>query len=154
MTYGKPPAEGQLPYKENEARTRPYIFREWHQPYRYHKRIAGDVRIYSRVPPSIRAVSPVELRQGLMAAGIEAVYADTFVGPPYNELGTTAGDGDGIDVWLGTRADARVTGIACTVDDKRRCSCGESRDVPPRRPAPLETTSPSRLAALVARGLE
>jgi inorganic pyrophosphatase len=34
--------------------------------------------------------------------------------------GTTAGDGDGIDVWLGTRAHARVTGIACTVDGHKR----------------------------------
>jgi hypothetical protein len=39
MTYGKPPAEGQLPYEANEARIRPYIFRDWHQPYRHYKRI-------------------------------------------------------------------------------------------------------------------
>jgi GNAT superfamily N-acetyltransferase len=36
-------------------------------------------------PASIRAVSPAELGQGSVAAGIEAVYADAFAGPPYNE---------------------------------------------------------------------
>jgi len=30
--------------------------------------------------------------------------------------GTTAGDGQGIDVWLGRSAERRVTAIACTAD--------------------------------------
>lgn len=34
--------------------------------------------------------------------------------------GTTAGDGDGIDVWLGSLAGRSVTGIACTADTHQR----------------------------------
>lgn len=34
--------------------------------------------------------------------------------------GTTAGDGQGIDVWLGRGAERRVTGIACTADVWKR----------------------------------
>ena len=34
--------------------------------------------------------------------------------------GTTAGDGDGIDVWLGSLPDRDVTGIACTADARKR----------------------------------
>ena len=34
--------------------------------------------------------------------------------------GTTAGDGDGIDVWLGGLAECSVTGIACTADAPKR----------------------------------
>jgi len=36
--------------------------------------------------------------------------------------GTRAGDGAGIDVWLGSRPDRAITGVLCTVD-------GEKRDV-------------------------
>lgn len=35
-------------------------------------------------------------------------------------VGTTAGDGAGIDVWLGGCADKSVTAIACTVDQLKR----------------------------------
>jgi inorganic pyrophosphatase len=34
--------------------------------------------------------------------------------------GTTGGDGQGIDVWLGSAAGRRVTGVACTVDKYKR----------------------------------
>ena len=34
--------------------------------------------------------------------------------------GTTAGDGDGIDVWIGSKPDAGVTAIACTADIFKR----------------------------------
>jgi inorganic pyrophosphatase len=34
--------------------------------------------------------------------------------------GTTAGDGDGIDVWLGSLPGRAVTGIACTADAHKR----------------------------------
>jgi inorganic pyrophosphatase len=34
--------------------------------------------------------------------------------------GTTAGDGDGIDVWLGSLPGRSVTGIACTADVAKR----------------------------------
>ena len=34
--------------------------------------------------------------------------------------GTTAGDGDGIDVWIGNAAQKSVTAIACTVDGYKR----------------------------------
>ncbi len=34
--------------------------------------------------------------------------------------GTTAGDGDGIDVWVGSLAGRAVTGIACTADAHKR----------------------------------
>ncbi len=34
--------------------------------------------------------------------------------------GTTAGDGDGIDVWLGSLPGRGVTGIACTADAHKR----------------------------------
>jgi inorganic pyrophosphatase len=34
--------------------------------------------------------------------------------------GTTAGDGDGIDVWLGSLPGRRITGIACTADTHKR----------------------------------
>ena len=34
--------------------------------------------------------------------------------------GTTAGDGDGIDVWLGSLPGRGVTGIACTADLHKR----------------------------------
>jgi inorganic pyrophosphatase len=35
-------------------------------------------------------------------------------------VGTTAGDGDGIDVWVGSLAGRGVTGIACTADTHKR----------------------------------
>ena len=34
--------------------------------------------------------------------------------------GTTAGDGDGIDVWLGGLPERSVTGIVCTADAHKR----------------------------------
>ncbi len=34
--------------------------------------------------------------------------------------GTTASDGDGIDVWLGSLAERGVTGVACTADAAKR----------------------------------
>jgi inorganic pyrophosphatase len=34
--------------------------------------------------------------------------------------GTNAGDGDGIDVWIGNAEGKRVTAIACTVDGYKR----------------------------------
>ena len=34
--------------------------------------------------------------------------------------GTTAGDGDGIDVWIGNAEERNVTAIACTVDGYKR----------------------------------
>ncbi len=34
--------------------------------------------------------------------------------------GTTAGDGDGIDIWLGSNPERLVTAIACTVDAYKR----------------------------------
>ena len=34
--------------------------------------------------------------------------------------GTTAGDGDGIDVWIGNAEERRVTSIACTADGYKR----------------------------------
>lgn len=34
--------------------------------------------------------------------------------------GTTSGDGQGIDVWIGSQGKQRVTGIACTVDAQKR----------------------------------
>jgi inorganic pyrophosphatase len=34
--------------------------------------------------------------------------------------GTVSGDGQGIDVWLGTLVTKRVTGVVCTVDRRKR----------------------------------
>jgi len=34
--------------------------------------------------------------------------------------GTTAGDGAGIDVWVGSKADKTLTGILCTIDTLKR----------------------------------
>lgn len=34
--------------------------------------------------------------------------------------GSTAADGDGIDAWRGSLAQARVTGVICTVDSRKR----------------------------------
>ena len=52
--------------------------------------------------------------------------------------GTTAGDGQGIDVWLGTAKEVGVTGICCTVDIFKRdaelkvlldCSAEDARQI-------------------------
>ena len=34
--------------------------------------------------------------------------------------GTTAGDGDGIDIWIGSLGDRMLTGILCTFDTVKR----------------------------------
>lgn len=34
--------------------------------------------------------------------------------------GTQGGDGEGVDVWIGTGPDAQVTAIACTIDPFRK----------------------------------
>jgi inorganic pyrophosphatase len=44
-------------------------------------------------------------------------YPDLIFPLDYGYLkGTTGGDGDGIDVWLGTMKDRRLVGLASTVD--------------------------------------
>ncbi len=52
--------------------------------------------------------------------------------------GTQAADGDGIDVWVGSLSDRRVTGVICTVDLVKRdaeikillgCTVPEMRDI-------------------------
>jgi inorganic pyrophosphatase len=35
-------------------------------------------------------------------------------------VGTTAGDGDGIDIWIGTPGSKTLTGILCTFDTVKR----------------------------------
>ena len=48
-------------------------------------------------------------------------YPDLIYPLDYGYLeGTTAGDGNGIDVWIGSKADKTLTGILCTVDDVKR----------------------------------
>jgi inorganic pyrophosphatase len=51
---------------------------------------------------------------------------------------TRSGDGGGVDVWVGTLAEKRVTGIVCTVDLERRdtelklllsCSSREAQEI-------------------------
>jgi inorganic pyrophosphatase len=34
--------------------------------------------------------------------------------------GTTGGDGDGIDVWVGSHGSARATAVGCTIDGRKR----------------------------------
>ena len=34
--------------------------------------------------------------------------------------GTTAGDGEGIDVWVGSLTPGTITGVVCTVDMRKR----------------------------------
>jgi inorganic pyrophosphatase len=52
--------------------------------------------------------------------------------------GTTGGDGDGIDVWMGSVWPAVVTGVVCTVDSRKRdaevkillgCTRGEETEI-------------------------
>ena len=48
-------------------------------------------------------------------------FPDLFYPLDYGYLhGTTAGDGDGIDVWIGNAEEQCVTAIACTVDGYKR----------------------------------
>jgi inorganic pyrophosphatase len=48
-------------------------------------------------------------------------YPDLIFPLDYGYLkGTTGGDGDGIDVWLGTAEHRRLTSIASTVDLKKK----------------------------------
>jgi inorganic pyrophosphatase len=48
-------------------------------------------------------------------------YPDLIFPLDYGYLkGTTGGDGDGIDVWLGAAAHRKLTAIVCTVDMKKR----------------------------------
>ena len=47
---------------------------------------------------------------------VEAVYPIDY---GYLE-GTTAGDGAGIDVWIGSMRPAVVTGVVCTIDSNKR----------------------------------
>ena len=44
-------------------------------------------------------------------------FPDTVYPLDYGFLeGTQAGDGDGIDVWVGTMSSQEITGVVCTVD--------------------------------------
>ncbi len=52
--------------------------------------------------------------------------------------GTRSGDGDGVDVWVGSLPEGRVTGVVCTVDAKKRdvevkillgCTPEETREI-------------------------
>ena len=65
--------------------------------------------------------------------------------------GTTAGDGDGIDVWLGSMLPARATAVVCTIDGRKRdaeikillgCTADEERVV-------LEFLNTGLMAALL-----
>jgi inorganic pyrophosphatase len=48
-------------------------------------------------------------------------YPDLIYPLDYGYLeNTTAGDGDGIDVWVGSRNDKTLTGILCTFDRLKR----------------------------------
>ena len=48
-------------------------------------------------------------------------YPDVIYPLDYGYLeGTTAGDGDGIDVWVGSQAEKTLTGILCTFDTVKR----------------------------------
>lgn len=48
-------------------------------------------------------------------------YPDSVYPLDYGYLaGTRAGDGEGIDVWIGSLTTQRITGIICTVDSARR----------------------------------
>jgi len=48
-------------------------------------------------------------------------YAELIYPLDYGYLaGTTAGDGDGIDVWLGSGERSAISGIVCTVDLQKR----------------------------------
>ena len=48
-------------------------------------------------------------------------YRDVVYPLDYGYLdGTTAGDGDGIDVWIGANASPTITAVICTVDKRQR----------------------------------
>ncbi|MGC1376538.1 MAG: hypothetical protein WA821_09950 [Anaerolineales bacterium] len=48
-------------------------------------------------------------------------YPDVIYPLDYGYLeGTTAGDGNGIDVWVGSQAEKTLTGILCTFDAVKR----------------------------------
>ena len=48
-------------------------------------------------------------------------YPDLIFPLDYGYLkGTTGGDGDGIDVWMGTAKNKKLTAIGCTVDMKKK----------------------------------
>jgi inorganic pyrophosphatase len=48
-------------------------------------------------------------------------YPDLIFPLDYGYLkGTTGGDGDGIDVWIGSAAHRKLTAIGCTVDMTKR----------------------------------
>ena len=48
-------------------------------------------------------------------------YPDLIYPFDYGYLeNTTAGDGDGIDIWVGSRNDKMLTGILCTFDKVKR----------------------------------
>ncbi len=48
-------------------------------------------------------------------------YPDLIYPLDYGYLeNTTAGDGDGIDVWMGSKDDKTLTGILCTFDTLKR----------------------------------
>jgi inorganic pyrophosphatase len=48
-------------------------------------------------------------------------YPDVIYPLDYGYLeGTSAGDGDGIDVWIGSKAEKTLTGILCTFDTVKR----------------------------------
>jgi inorganic pyrophosphatase len=48
-------------------------------------------------------------------------YPEVYYPLDYGYLaGTRAGDGDGIDVWVGSRPEQRVSSIICTVDSLQR----------------------------------
>lgn len=48
-------------------------------------------------------------------------YRDVVYPLDYGYLdGTTAGDGDGIDVWIGSTGSPTITAVICTVDRRQR----------------------------------
>jgi inorganic pyrophosphatase len=50
-------------------------------------------------------------------------YPDLIFPLNYGYLkGTTGGDGDGIDIWMGSAAHRKLTAIGCTVDMKKKDS--------------------------------
>jgi len=50
-------------------------------------------------------------------------YPDLIFPLDYGYLkGTTGGDGDGIDIWMGSAAHRELTAIGCTVDTKKKDS--------------------------------
>lgn len=48
-------------------------------------------------------------------------FADLIYPLDYGYLeNTSAGDGDGIDIWIGTKPDKTLTGILCSIDRLKR----------------------------------